>query len=209
MPEMADRRAIACPKCGGPLDEDANANVTTCRFCGVAVAPAPREVERVVERIVVVPGQANAAGDANALRCPRCGHALEGVRSAAKTVDVCTRCGGVWVDAETSDYLARVSDPDLETAVRRAIGVVMSVPPNVRQMAVSCPVCGQATRRIEIPNTVNCIDRCEAHGTWFDRDELRMFVEAQRDARAGDVSEADIPVEKGFFTRVFGSLFGQ
>lgn len=125
------------------------------------------------------------------------------MRSGAKVVSVCERCGGVWVDTDTADYLTRVSDPALETEVRRAIGVVVSVSPAARQASVLCPVCEGETTRMEIAGTVNCIDRCAEHGTWFDRDELEMFVKAQTDTRAGDVRPADIPMEQGFFSRIF------
>ena len=101
-----------------------------------------------------------------------------------------------------------MSDPDLETAVRRSVGVVVSIGAAARQSSVSCPVCEQPATRIDIPGTVNAFDRCADHGTWFDRDELEMFVESHHAARTGEVNEADVPMQEGFFTRLFRSLAG-
>lgn len=205
---MTSPRELSCPKCGGPLPAAAAHSVTTCPFCGASAAPAPRVVERVVERIVVAHDPEAAAGG---LRCPRCARGLEEIRSAAKVVLGCARCGGIWVDAETADYLGRVSDPDLETAVRRAFGVVVSLPPRVRGASVSCPVCEQATRYVELENTGQGVDVCDVHGTWFDRDELALFVEKHRVQRAGDVDADDLRaagVGEGFFARIFRSLRG-
>lgn len=164
---------------------------------------------RVIERIVVAqPEPGPRATDGS--RCPRCARVLENVRSGTKAVSVCTRCGGVWVDKETTDYLVRVSDPDLELAVRRAVGVVTGPPAGTRQRAVSCPVCSSPARRVEIANTVNGVDVCDAHGTWFDRDELEMFVKSHADARAGDIDGDDLRaagVNDGFFSKVFRAIF--
>jgi hypothetical protein len=107
------------------------------------------------------------------------------------------------VDRETADYLSRVSDPDLEVAVRRAVGIVRSLGHAARQASVFCPVCGKQATRVDIPGTVNCLDRCDEHGAWFDRDELEMFMKSQFEERAGDVSADDLPVEGGFFSRLF------
>lgn len=206
---MSADQLLVCPACGAPSPAEAAHQPTTCRFCGATRVPVPREVERVVEKVVVVGGP---GPEPEGPGCPRCSRALEAVRSGARGVSVCTRCGGVWVDKDTADYLARVSDPDLEVAVRRSVGVVISVAPAQRVATVFCPVCDQATRHVDLPNTGQGIDVCDAHGTWFDRDELTLFVEGARDARAGEISgddlgSAGVP-QAGFFSRVFRALLG-
>ncbi len=195
---------LACPKCGAPMPPEAIGRTTACRFCHATVVPAPRVVvERVVEHVVTRDPDAPSGP-----RCPRCSKVLLDVRSGAKVVSMCERCGGVWVDRETADYLSRVNDPDLETAVRRAVGVVVCIPPDVRQATVFCPVCNEQTARVDIPGSVNCMDRCAEHGIWFDRDELEMFVKSHTEARAGDVTPDDLPLQEGFFARLFRSIRG-
>jgi Zn-finger nucleic acid-binding protein len=182
---------LACPKCGGPIPIEDAGRRTTCRFCAATVVPK-----------VLATKDSQPTGP----QCPRCAKPLVDVRSAAKVVRVCERCGGVWVDNETAGYLARVSDPDLETAVRRSIGMVVSLGSAARQASVACPVCEKQTTRIDIPGTVNAVDRCDDHGTWFDRDELELFVQSHRDARAGEVAQSDVPMQEGFFSRAFNAL---
>lgn len=198
---------LVCATCGGHLPVEAAGEATTCRFCGAAALPRPRATSddgALLDR--------RAEGAADALLCPRCHRAFEAVSEGAKSVSLCGKCGGVWVDVETAQYLSRVRDPDLETAVRRAVGVVVALPPRVRTSAVMCPVCGEAARRAEIEGTGHAVDVCTPHGTWFDHDELAMFVAHAREARAGDVSRGDleaagVPDEReGFFGRIFRAL---
>lgn len=207
---MSATRTLECAKCGGPLPPEAADRPTSCPFCGAAALPAPRVVERVVvERVVervVVP-----ADEASRTLCPRCNRPLDDVRTAARVASVCARCGGAWVDKATSEHLARVDDVELATAVRRAAGVVMTVPLREKRATVFCPVCEVQTRRVEIDGTVHVIDVCDEHGTWFDCDELTAFVEHYTERRAGEISEDDLDAAgvggRSFLSRVFGALF--
>jgi Zn-finger nucleic acid-binding protein len=204
---MVNPRELSCPSCGAPLPLEAAHSATTCPFCGATAAPAPRVVERVVERIVVAHDPQAAAGG---MACPRCARALEEVRSGARSALTCTRCGGVWVDKETADYLMRVSDPDFETAVRRAVGVVISVPLRERLATISCPICAQAARFVDLEGTGQGVDVCDPHGVWFDHNEMSLFVEKHQAARAGEVSDSDLDaagIRQGFFSRLFRSVF--
>lgn len=194
-----------CATCGGQLPSEASEGAAVCRFCGAVAVPRAREAgEREASRA--------AAEVGGALRCPRCDRAFEPLRAGAKHLSVCERCGGLWVDAETAAYLERVRDHELETAVRRAVAVVVALPPRVRTATVMCPVCGEATHRRAIEGTGQSVDVCTAHGTWFDHDELALFVEQASAERAGDVS-ADDRAEAGltgggagFFGRIFRAL---
>lgn len=104
-----------------------------------------------------------------------------------------------------------MDDADLAHAVRRAAGVVMSVPLHQKRATVFCPVCKEQARRVEVAGTVHVVDVCDAHGTWFDCDELTAFVEAFKEQRAGDLTDEDLDAAgvtgPGFLTRVFRSIF--
>lgn len=208
---MSQARTLDCEKCGGPLPAEAATRPTTCPFCGAHAAPAPREVERIVERVVE---RVVTEAEAGRPRCPRCDRALEDVRSAARVVGVCGRCGGAWVDKDTAEHLARVDDHALALAVRRAVAIVVSIPLREKHATVACPVCRSQTRRVEIDGTVHVIDVCDEHGTWFDCDELTAFVEVYADRRAGEITDADREAagisggERSFLSRVLGALFG-
>jgi Zn-finger nucleic acid-binding protein len=117
----------------------------------------------------------------------------------------CGKCGGLWLGSALVARLTKARDPELEDLARRAVPIVMH-PVRDRRPLVSCPVCAKAMRRADIANSVNALDICDAHGTWFDPSELKAFAEASAEARAGDVDEGDLEaagIGGGFFSRLF------
>jgi Zn-finger nucleic acid-binding protein len=170
----------------------------------------PPPTERVIERVVV----AVAAGEPGPARlhCPRCAEGLTEKQVHGSTLAGCRSCGGLWLDAASVDRLRRARDEELEQAARRVNGLFIRRGPVPNRMAaISCPVCSAPLRRIELPDTMHSVDTCDAHGTWFDRDngdELQMFVTAFEAARAGEVTgddlrNAGVPGAGGFFARLF------
>jgi len=209
---MSGPRDLACPSCGAALPPEAIDVAVTCAFCGRTAAPPAEDTERMDEPAFT------AAPAERGPRCPRCARDLDEVRSAAKRVHACRGCGGVWLDTETTDYLRAVRDPDLETAVRRAVSAVVSLTPRQRDQSVFCPACEAQARRVEIASTAHAIDVCDAHGAWFDRDELSLFVQAGTDPRARETLETELEAagvsggaagwsEGGFFTGLLRALF--
>ncbi|MDB4935467.1 MAG: hypothetical protein JWP87_2439 [Labilithrix sp.] len=198
---------VQCPKCGGPLPAHAARQTVTCAYCHVAVAPPPDVVERVVDRLIVTKV---AAGDPGALHCPRCATALTQVTSDAAAIAACRGCGGMWLDHATVERLMKVRDRELEDRAARMVGIVGSLPLEVRLAAIACPACSSALRRIEIQETIHCVDVCDAHGTWFDRSELPTFMTFFQEQRMGEVLDDDLRAagvpEPGFFTDLFRSL---
>jgi Zn-finger nucleic acid-binding protein len=183
--------ALACPKCGGSLPLDAARNAVSCPFCNETVVPAPRVIERVVERIVVktAEGAAPSSGPA----CPRCAGAMRDATVGKATLRGCTACGGIWLRRAEVDRLTRERDDELAKESWKAFGVVALLSPRGNNRAlISCPECGAATKRAEIPNTVYEIDVCPAHGTWFDRGELTAFIDEWSKTRAGELSDEDL-----------------
>ena len=213
--------ALACPKCGGSLPLDAARNAVSCPFCGETVVPAPRVIERVVERIVVKTAEGVTPTDGP--HCPRCAGPMRDVAVGKATMRGCTQCGGVWLARAEVERLGRERDDDLAKASWSAFGIpAMLAPRGNNRALITCPECGVATRRSEIPNTVHEIDVCAAHGTWFDRGELPTFIDEQSKARAGELSDEDLAaaglpgtggsdedvgVVRGFFRNV-ARLFG-
>src|SRR5688572_31790080 len=105
---MAD--ALVCQKCGGPLGPEAHHRVVTCTFCGTSAVPAPKVVERVVDRVIVA---TPVAGDGGGLRCPRCAAGLHERRSSRNDVArMCLGCGGVWLENATVERLMKQRDDE-------------------------------------------------------------------------------------------------
>lgn len=109
------------------------------------------------------------------LLCPKCGISLFAARKEGYRVDACGTCGGAWLDHATA--ARAVSEQDLtpaqlsEQASRHAKGVVSLTPR-------PCPVCRDTLRQRLVPEAPVVLDVCDAHGSWFDPDELRRFIEA-------------------------------
>jgi Zn-finger nucleic acid-binding protein len=188
----------------------------SCPFCNATVAPPPDvvEVERVVQRVVVVEGEGSAM-----MRCPRCGGSCrEGHARDGTVLRGCSQCAGLWIDNATVARLRDYSDGDIEGVARDLTRIVaMPMPREQRLAELSCPTCAKPMRRIAIPETIHSVDVCSDHGTWFDRDELSMFVRTFAEARAGTVTDDDLaaagipgaqtkPGGGGFFTDLFASL---
>jgi Zn-finger nucleic acid-binding protein len=193
---------ITCPRCGAPVLAPEVHRPTTCPFCHATVAE-PEVVERVVQRVVVAPGEPKDSG----LRCPRCGGVFHEVRVGKAVLCGCTRCAGIWIDNPTVAYVREHSDADIEAAARMLTRVVsISMSHEQRVAELSCPACSVRMQGQPIPSSIHNVDICAAHGTWFDRGELDMFVKTYREERVGTVSDDDLSdagIPGGFFSRLF------
>jgi Zn-finger nucleic acid-binding protein len=90
-------------------------------------------------------------------------------------VDHCTKCGGIWLDAEEMDLLLEGSE-GREEIRRRATAEATSTEDKRR-----CPICSKKMEKARITRegreTRILIDRCEErHGTWLDGGELDTLV---------------------------------
>jgi Zn-finger nucleic acid-binding protein len=90
-------------------------------------------------------------------------------------IDHCTKCGGVWLDAEEMDLLLDGSEGREE--IRRRATVVTSSDEKKRR----CPICSKKMEKAHISRegkeTRVLIDRCKKHhGTWLDGGELDAVV---------------------------------
>jgi Zn-finger nucleic acid-binding protein len=130
--------------------------------------------------------------------CPRCQVNMEAVVIGKANLRECPRCEGIWADAASLDQIC--SDREKQSAV---LGMAAAAPTpqsvaieeNIRY--VPCPVCRKLMNRV---NFAHCsrvvVDVCGAHGTWFDKDELRRIVEFIRSgglekARTREIEELD------------------
>lgn len=100
----------------------------------------------------------------------------------------CPKCEGIWADAGALQQIC--ADREQQAAV---LGVAIPIPqplnaPLESVRYVPCPVCRQLMHRVNFARCSHVVvDVCRAHGTWFDRDELRRVVEF---IRAGGFDKA-------------------
>lgn len=97
-------------------------------------------------------------------RCPRCAVELVDARSAR----ACPQCRGLWLrEAVLSEMVIAMLPPGA------AFGRLQfaDVPQRDR---IACPSCGQAMELASLADVI--VDRCAAHGVWFDTDELERAL---------------------------------
>lgn len=99
----------------------------------------------------------------------------------------CSQCEGIWADVDTLQQIC--TEQEKQAAV---LGMPLSAasPAGLEQHIryLPCPVCHQLMNRVNFAHCSQVIlDVCKAHGTWFDKDELRRTVEF---IRAGGLEKA-------------------
>jgi Zn-finger nucleic acid-binding protein len=149
---LADRGlGPACPECFASTLADAS----YCSTCGTRL-----QAESILRALVDRP-------------CPRCKQPLTECEGAAVRYVECSACGGLWLDEELFERIARDRDGGIAEAVRGTLPAVGSSAREATVSYVPCPVCGELMNR---RNFASCsgivLDWCRGHGWWFDPDEL-------------------------------------
>src|ERR1051325_6660586 len=146
---------ISCPSCFGLMFFGEK----FCSHCGAQAASTPAPVT-------------------TPLLCPRCRIQMEAITVGPTDLRECPRCNGLWVDVASLEQICL--NRGRQTAV---LGLVTELPAaepghieTVRY--VPCPLCRNLMNRVQFAHCSHVIvDVCKAHGTWFDRDELRRIVD--------------------------------
>jgi Zn-finger nucleic acid-binding protein len=110
------------------------------------------------------------------MNCPICDAPMIVLETNQVEVDHCTRCGGVWLDAEEMDLLLEGS------AGREEIRRRVSTDDGGGEKQRRCPICSKKMEKARVSRqdggAAIRIDRCErGHGTWLDGGELTALVE--------------------------------
>lgn len=207
---------LRCAQCGAALPESAAHRATVCTFCGATSTPAPRVVERVVERIVVA--NAPAGSDAQALHCPRCAVALRERSVKDLSVVYCPDCGGAFVRREDVGRLPKKNDAELDAVAFqiRPEGMKRLFRADLAP-SIGCPICRAPLRREEIRFSRVQVDVCDAHGIWFDWGEMKTWARPPTDDPSQELTEEELAAaglharsneDDGFFTSLRRLLFG-
>jgi Zn-finger nucleic acid-binding protein len=134
-------------------------------------------------------GESAAAGkptEATKGKCPRCDVEFLLIQASKKALSECPSCGGLWVDHDTLQEIC--VDREEQEAVMRfhtetaPIGEATSLPSEAtspqKRVYIPCPRCSKLMNRRQFAGCSRVVvDYCKAHGTWFDRDELRQIVQ--------------------------------
>ena len=194
---------LKCPMCGAPASTES----TRCDHCGTPLStvacPSCFGTIFIGSKFCSHCGARADRGDSApaSLFCPSCRAEMNAVVVGGAGLSECPRCGGIWAD--TSSFQQICADRERQSAV---LGMAAELPKAeaagdaglVRY--VPCPRCRKLMNRMNFARCSGVIvDVCKAHGTWFDRDELRRIVEFVR-AGGLDVARsreiADLEEEK-------------
>ncbi len=126
------------------------------------------------------PASAGKAVEQASGKCPRCEVDFLLVTAGKETLRECPDCGGLWVDNAT---LQRICTEQEEM---QAVMGFNPEPPRTTgdeshppaRMYIPCPECKKLMNRRQFAGCSGVVvDWCKAHGTWFDRDELKQIVQ--------------------------------
>lgn len=123
------------------------------------------------------------AFEASPYMCPRCrsnGHRAPLFSRVADGIGMngCGACGGVFLGPDCVRRLAEALPEEAlalsERAARAARYHADTAP------TLACPVCAREMTRVSAGRAGVDLDRCEAHGTFYDRDEIARVAAAIR-----------------------------
>lgn len=172
---------LNCPMCGAPSATDA----TVCAHCGarLATVACPScfglifQGAKFCSHCGAKINRTEAAPDASR-PCPHCKIQLGAVTVGKTRLLECSKCEGIWLDADAFQQICEDREKQADV-----LGMPTSLSPvEPGQLDAvhywPCPVCQTLMNRVLFAKCSHVVvDVCRAHGTWFDRDELRRIVE--------------------------------
>lgn len=162
-------QTVACPSCFGMVF----AGAKFCSHCGAAIA------------------RAEVAAETTEL-CPRCKVNMEAVVVGKENLRECPKCEGIWVDTVSLQRICE--DREEQGAVLGTAAPLPEGDMNLEEIHyLKCPVCGDIMNRVNFAHCSHVIvNVCKAHGTWFDKDQLRRIVEFIRGGGMEKAREQEI-----------------
>lgn len=127
-------------------------------------------------------------------KCPRCNVDFLLVKMSKRMLSECPACGGLWVDNETLQEIC--TSQEQQQAVMRfnpePVPATGGAAAQSGRTYIPCPECHKLMNRRQFADCSGVIvDWCKAHGTWFDRNELRQIVQFILDGRLNKSRERE------------------
>src|SRR5689334_4834511 len=108
--------------------------------------------------------------EATNLTCVKCTSVLDRATFEGLEVDLCPRCGGLWLDRGEITRAARLPDGEL-SRLRELLEQSDGPPPLPTDDKVPCPACDGTLTEVLLGNVH--VDYCSScHGIFLDRGEL-------------------------------------
>jgi Zn-finger nucleic acid-binding protein len=117
--------------------------------------------------------------EATNLCCVKCSSILDRATFQGLEVDLCPRCGGLWLDRGEITRAAKLPEPEL-SRLRTLLTGASGPPPLPTENKAPCPACPGSLSEVLL-GTVH-VDYCgKCHGLFLDRGELQVAIEAVRE----------------------------
>ncbi|MFC1570579.1 zf-TFIIB domain-containing protein [Candidatus Omnitrophota bacterium] len=111
--------------------------------------------------------------------CPKCEVKMDLVIRNGVETDECPKCGGIWVDY-TEEKQVLEMEPEVFTVddLRRLRKLYKPMGKMEKVKYFKCPRCGNMMwRKNYMRHSGIIVDKCQEHGTFFDKDELEKAIE--------------------------------
>jgi Zn-finger nucleic acid-binding protein len=117
-------------------------------------------------------------GDATSLCCVKCNSILDKASFQGLEVDLCPKCGGLWLDRGEITRTAKLPEAEL-TRLRALLSGSSGPPPVPTENKAPCPACpGSLTEMLLGEVHVDYCNKC--HGLFLDKGELESAIAAVR-----------------------------
>jgi Zn-finger nucleic acid-binding protein len=115
-------------------------------------------------------------GDATSLCCVKCNSILDKATFQGLEVDLCPKCGGLWLDRGEITRTAKLPAAEL-TRLRNLLSGKAGPPPIPTENKAPCPACPGSLAEVMLGKVhVDYCNKC--HGIFLDKGELEDAVEA-------------------------------
>jgi len=129
--------------------------------------------------------------EATNLCCVKCNSVLDRATFQGLEVDVCPKCGGLWLDRGEITRAAKLPEAELGR-LRGLLTGAKGPPPVPTENVAHCPACPGNLAEMLLGNVH--VDYCgKCHGIFLDRGELSAAIEAVR-AKARDTAAHNIVI---------------
>jgi Zn-finger nucleic acid-binding protein len=117
-------------------------------------------------------------GDATSLCCVKCNSILDKATFQGLEVDLCPKCGGLWLDRGEITRTAKLADAEL-ARLRALLAGSSGPPPIPTENKAPCPSCPGSLSEVLLGKVhVDYCNKC--HGLFLDKGELEDAIEAVR-----------------------------
>lgn len=195
--KWGETKEINCPRCGEKMEEfdyaDTGVMIDRCSPHGFWLDKGELDKVQIIMEYYkrkFAPLQFPKDMIITEKKCPHCGEKLAEKRYEDVPVDICFKCGGVWLDRDELYQIVKSREEKFTQEQKAEIEPEKIIHPQADELVdeTDCPICGTRMKRLAyVYSSGIIIDRCpHGHGVWLDKGELekvQVYVEKSEELR--------------------------